>query len=314
VESFADDATVLALVDRVAIAQIKHIMELFARMSGLKANIDKCVLVPLGFDNDLPECFNESGFLVDNSVKILGCKIFNDTAKITENFNDTVTQLIKTKNFWSRFDLSLPGRIAVAKTLMLSKLSYLGCILDPDPAQLAEINNIVNNFVKGKLAVSVEKITAPPDRGGLGMINLEDFLTGIKIAWVRRAKNINDMWSTAITAANITKTEPLTGLGNTTIISKIHSAVAKFKLAVITHKKNILASPVVNNPIIIRAGVHTNNLNDVPVRIRQRIVNLTFSDLIINGSPFSRARIAAELEELRQEEVEKIFLALRYVV
>jgi hypothetical protein len=316
VESFADDATVLALADRAAILQIKLILENFAKISGLKANIDKCVLVPIGFDNDIPDYFYEAGFQIDNSVKILGCTVYNDTNKIGENFNETISQLIKVKNFWSRFNLSIPGRIAIAKTLMLSKLSYLGCMLDPDPVQLAEINNVIINFIRGKLNISVERITSPPDRGGLGMINIDDFLTGLKIAWVRRAKQINDMWSTAINCYEITRRDLGTGSENTMIISNIHKAFLKLKTAVILHKHNILVSPVVNNPVLNLAGVQSINLDNVPVPVplRRRIENLTFSDLIINNSPFSRARIATEFEGLRQEDVEKLFLALRYVV
>jgi hypothetical protein len=166
VESLADDATVLALANQLALSRIKNIMEQFASMSGLKANFDKCVLVPLGFENEIPQYFFDTGFAVDNSVKILGCQIFNDTNQLSENFNGVITQLIKTKIFWARFNLSLPGRIAVAKTLMLSKLSYLGCVLDPDPDQLNEINNIITSFIKGKMNISMEKITAPPDQGG----------------------------------------------------------------------------------------------------------------------------------------------------
>jgi hypothetical protein len=44
------------------------------------------------------------------------------------------------------------------------------------------------------------------------MINIADFLTGIKIAWVRRAKNIKDMWAFAINACNMTSPVPPPGI------------------------------------------------------------------------------------------------------
>jgi hypothetical protein len=316
VESFADDATVLALANQLALARIKIIMDQFASMSGLKANFDKCVLVPLGFDNEIPQYFADTGFFVANSVKILGCQIFNDTGRLSENFDDVIAQLIKIKNFWARFNLSLPGRIAVAKTLMLSKLSYLGCVLNPDPDQLNEINNIITNFIKGKLNISIEKITAPPDQGGLGMINIVDFLTGIKIAWVLRAKNIKDMWAITINACNMTCPVPSPGIHveGTVTIANIKKAVDRFAYAFHSYKKNILLSKVLHNPLLSRAGIQTVSIEDVPLPDRQLLLDLKFSDLILNGVPFTRRRISEEFASLRQQDREKIFLALRFAI
>jgi hypothetical protein len=199
VEGFADDATVLSHADRDALLAIKEILLSFARISGLKANFDKCILVPLGFDNlDLPEFFAESGFTVSNYAKILGCDVYNTQKNFKHNFNAVISQLIKVKNFWTRFNLSLPGRIAVAKTLMLSKISYLGCIMDPDPEQLNQMEQIVYLFIKGKLNVASSRITAPCELGGLGMIDIREHVTALKICWLKRSVNNDDLWAIAL--------------------------------------------------------------------------------------------------------------------
>jgi hypothetical protein len=93
------------------------------------------------------------------------------------NFDRVITQLINIRNFWTRFNLSMPGRLAVAKTLMLSRLGYLGCIIDLDMVQLGEIEKIIYTFVKGKLTVAEKRINVNPDSGGLGMINISEYLT-----------------------------------------------------------------------------------------------------------------------------------------
>jgi hypothetical protein len=67
----------------------------------------------------------------------------------------------------------------VAKTLMLSRLGYLGSIISPNPEQMAEIKNIIYGFVKGKLNVAHGRITAPIDKGGLGMIDLDHYLIAL---------------------------------------------------------------------------------------------------------------------------------------
>jgi hypothetical protein len=148
------------------------------------------------------------------------------------------------------------------------------------------------------------------------MINIADFLTGIKIAWVRRAKNIKDMWAFAINACNMTSPVPPPGIHveGTITLANIKNAVSRFSYAFFSYKKNTLQSTVLHNPILARAGVQTVSLNDVPVPDRQLFTDLKFSDLIPNGIPFTRRRIAEEFARLRQQDREKIFLALRFVI
>jgi hypothetical protein len=96
---------------------------------------------------------------------------------------------------WSRFRLTLPGRIAIAKSLLLSQVTYPGTVLDPSPQQLVEINRIIEDFVTYKVVISKERIYAPVSKGGLGMINIESFLAAQKCAWIRRCvSKINDVW------------------------------------------------------------------------------------------------------------------------
>jgi hypothetical protein len=243
--------------------------------------------------------------------------VYNETSNLSKNFDETISQLIKTKNFWARFHLSLPGRIAVAKTLMLSKLSYLGCILNPDPDQLLEINNIITSFVKGKMNVAHEKIMAPVEIGGLGMINLNDFLKCIKLAWIKRAKSIDDNWATAVVNIGLDKPDFYSNQNpdaiKQPIINNIYTAFCEFRSSAVLYKKNILLSPVVDNPVLIEKGVESIKINDVPVHLLDRFRELTFSDLIVNGSPFTRARIAAEFNGLPEEVQERIYKSLRFV-
>ena len=61
----------------------------------------------------------------------------------------TVEKIRQTANFWSRFKLSLPGRIGIAKGLMLSQINYFGCIITPSKDQIREMQNIMDNFIVG---------------------------------------------------------------------------------------------------------------------------------------------------------------------
>jgi hypothetical protein len=175
---------------------IKSNLLTFARVSGLKVNFEKCILIPIGFRGPIPQYFLDSGFKVDDNAKILGFTVFNDLNRLNSNFDEIISAVIRLRNFWSRFNLSLPGRIAVAKSLMLGRLGFIGCILDPDPVQLETLRNLIHSFIKGRLNVSVSRITIPVSLGGLGMIDIQDYLCALRCSWVRRAaKEQHDLWS-----------------------------------------------------------------------------------------------------------------------
>jgi hypothetical protein len=133
VEAFADDNTILALLDEPALVSIKQILQLFGNISSLKCNVDKSVIMIIGRENPqrVPDFVTNSGFAVVEEVKILGVKFTKNANDITQNFVSSIDKIRKTANFWTRFNLSIIGRINVAKTFMLSQLGYLGTIFTP---------------------------------------------------------------------------------------------------------------------------------------------------------------------------------------
>jgi hypothetical protein len=257
VEGFADDTSVLAKAEETALLAIKENLLNFELFSGLKVNFDKCVILVMGCGNVIPDFILNSGFQVSNHVTILGMEIFNDTVNLYRNFDRVITQIINIRNFWTRFNLSMPGRLAVAKTLMLSRLGYLGCIIDPDPVQLGEIEKIIYTFVKGKLTVSEKRINVKPDTGGLGMINISEYLTALKSSWIVRAKkNNSDHWSSVLHTTGIVNLDTYGDFGTGTvldgcpILSTILKAVKITHVQCIKSNNNILDSIVIKNPVL----------------------------------------------------------------
>jgi Reverse transcriptase (RNA-dependent DNA polymerase) len=150
VECFADDATLLGEASPEGIRCVKNALDDFAVISGLRCNIEKSVIMPIGYGNTpVPDFIVESGFAVVTSIKILGVVITPEFRDLKQNFDKTITNLTRIANHWSRFNLSLPGRIAVFNTFMLSQVGYLGCILSPAPEQIVQMESIVTGFVKG---------------------------------------------------------------------------------------------------------------------------------------------------------------------
>jgi hypothetical protein len=97
--------------------------------------------------------------------------------------------------FWSRFRLSLPGRIAIVKTLLIPQLNYVGCILTPSMQVINNIQAMIDEFALNGLRVSKDRYYLPPTEGGMGLIHVGTFLMAQKCSWIKRAHANNiDNW------------------------------------------------------------------------------------------------------------------------
>jgi hypothetical protein len=189
-KAFADDGTVLARSEECTLNEIVNIVNNFADISGLKCNMDKSTIMLMGYGNaPVPEWVLNSGFKLVRNTSVLGCDISSNIRDLHRNFEKTVNKVAGIKRFWERFNLSLAGRLAFAKSLMLSQVSYLGSIINPSPEQLSILKKLIYNFVQGQLAVAKDKITLEPQFGGLGMIDLDSFIPALQCSWLKRLNN-----------------------------------------------------------------------------------------------------------------------------
>jgi hypothetical protein len=135
------------------------------------------------------------GFTQVESMKILGIEIDNKLEHLEKNFGNCIVKMNQICANWNRFRLTLPGRIGIAKAMLLSQLSYPGTILEPTNMQLEEMNVIIERFVTQNIVIAKERIYCPVKKGGLGMIKLSSFLDSLKCIWIKRcAVEINDSW------------------------------------------------------------------------------------------------------------------------
>ena len=154
--AMADDADVLVSMDLNTLSAIKVILLLsdFGKLSGLCCNIEKTVLIPVGNILPISNKIIALGFEIKEKATILGMEISN-------NLNDfgacakKIADKIKTEaNWWNRFNLSLPGRISIAKAMLYSQVNYLGSFLPFTKEQIQEFSNPIENFVNGNLWIS----------------------------------------------------------------------------------------------------------------------------------------------------------------
>jgi hypothetical protein len=194
VYGLADDATVLTTMDVNSLSRIKAILEDFGSISGLECNVEKTILMQVGSNLPVEPEIVQLGFDIRDEITLLGLIIQKDSGVWEKNFSKISNAIKKEINFWIRFNLSLPGRIAISKSMLYSQLNYLGCFLPLTDIYITEWSNLIENYVLGPLNIAKNRRYLSRTEGGLGLFDIKLYLSGQKCNWVKRAKNLDDNW------------------------------------------------------------------------------------------------------------------------
>jgi hypothetical protein len=163
------------------LAKLKVNLISFEKLSGLACNVEKTNILCIGPGGNNDDDILEHGFSVKENLTVLGMKISNNFAedlcasevhvgrKISENI--------------TRFKLSLPGRIHIAKTMLYSQINYLGCFLRFSEASVARWETQIYKYVEGNLKIGKNRAFTPVKVGGLGLFRINNFLDAQKIRW-----------------------------------------------------------------------------------------------------------------------------------
>ncbi len=146
----ADDATVLTAMEVGSLSRVKNILASFGSISGLECNVEKTILMQVGSDSVIDQDILDLGFDVKKEFTLLGLIIENDTGNFQKSLNKITNAVKKEINFWIRFNLSLPGRIAISKAMLYSQLNYLGCFLPVHDDILQTWSNLIENYCSAR--------------------------------------------------------------------------------------------------------------------------------------------------------------------
>jgi exonuclease III len=192
--AFADDCNVFCKLERASLLKIKEILASYGEISGLICNVSKSSVLCIGDQNLFPENLTETGFDFSDSLTVLGLEI-NNTGNIAEQNGDKIKKKIADKiRTWSRFKLSLPGRIGIAKSMLYSQINYLGNFLLIPEYIIQEIEQKIANFVSGNLRIAYDRIFLNISLGGLGMFKIKQFLYAQRCAWVKKSVPADQIW------------------------------------------------------------------------------------------------------------------------
>ena len=265
--------------------------------------MDKSVIMYIGVDTPPPAYLNNFEFKLVDKIKILGIEISSNPSLLHACHDKTVLKITQIIRFWERFFLSLPGRINIAKTMILSQISYLGCIIPPSRDQIVRIRNILDRFLVGKLNISKDRIYMPTNLGGLGMIDISEFIISQQVVWIKRAfLSTRDNWR--VDLKHICKGNILS-LGKEYVpdsrfplLSYLAESFESFLKAFNKTNENISKSLLVNNPLLKRGRGDNRRINlnffsgNLPRLEEQSINKIVISDVSTGGRLLSLDEIS----------------------
>lgn len=164
----------------------------FASLSGLSINYDKSSAVWIGpLKNSNVKFLPEYNFAWNPATfKVLGIVFSLDIDNIVAlNYDGKLLEIKRIFNSWSRRNLTPFGKITVIKTLALSKLTYLFLNLpDPDDDFLGALQRMLFSFIWNGKNDRIKRTTMyqPYEEGGFKMVNVKDFLSGLKITALKK--------------------------------------------------------------------------------------------------------------------------------
>merc|ERR1711942_640425 len=100
-------------------------------LSGLQCNIEKTMVIPVGEINDPQQKLCEEINLEwADEFRILGFNIDNRLERLHTNIEICTRKVRAIINIWRKYNLTINGRMTVAKALLLSQYTYVATVLD----------------------------------------------------------------------------------------------------------------------------------------------------------------------------------------
>ena len=198
----ADDTT-LCLSDIESLRNAICEFQKFTICSGLKLNIEKTEIIPLGnlinkLDTIiLPESL--AGIQINTGpFKALGVWFSkNDEEIIDLNFKERLNSMQKLINIWNSRSLSLRGKIMIIRALILPQIQFLFSMIETPEHILKKIDEMLFKYLWNNKPSKIKRqtIIAPTEEGGLNMVDVYEVNNAAKYSWIKRlVSDIDGKW------------------------------------------------------------------------------------------------------------------------
>ena len=183
----ADDTTLL-LADIQSLQVALNLLHMFHKSSGLKLNYKKTEILNCGYDyNSKENPFNLSW--VKERVYALGTWFYKDISQCTLINHEMRLQMMRNViESWKHRHASLYGKVAIIKSLIISKVNYCLSSLPTPQWFIKDVQNDINGFLWNNKPPRLKHTTAISDykKGGIKMIDFESFVRAQKLCWIKR--------------------------------------------------------------------------------------------------------------------------------
>ena len=208
ISQYADDTEVLLSGDKKSFEETIRMIEDFGNKSGLLLNAGKSNAIWLGSKRNSKEKFMPHLSMTWNPerFKILGIWFSTDLNDCTEyNIGQKMQEVKALYKIWVKRQITPLGRVAVLKSLILSKLIHLWIHLPNPPENIVNtLQKAIFEFVWNKKRDRINRKTAvqPVLEGGLGIPDLKTYIKSLKLIWLRKLQKNNHKWKNIIISLN----------------------------------------------------------------------------------------------------------------
>ena len=193
VGAYADDVNIMMPRSEASIRETISTLDRFEILAGLRVNKDKTQMLRIGKGaTSAPILCEDLGLKWVTRMKILGINLSANPDEMLENFDEKISEIETLLNNFSYRNITVYGRVRVVKALALSKVTHLVQIIPSPPLpKIRKLQRVLNKFIwsgpgQKKTVIRQELAEQPPNRGGLGIPNLENFWDSLKLAWLSR--------------------------------------------------------------------------------------------------------------------------------
>jgi hypothetical protein len=189
-EAYADDLTIMIKWDLTYVKEVIMIIKDFELVSGLEINVNKTQLMLSGIEIDKDrqqQIENElEGIKIVKKIELLGIEIpWKLDNNLDRNWEKIENKIVNIANYWRQFNMSVGGRIMVAKTYLLSQVTYCLGVLPIKENTANRLNDLMIGFIKGRdRGIARERWFMELGEGGYGMIDVNIMDMCVKAAWV----------------------------------------------------------------------------------------------------------------------------------
>ena len=200
ISQFADDAQLINPGDQLSFESSIKVIHKFGDASGLFMNEEKTQAIWLGKSKNskvkyLPHLninWNPNKFKILGiwfTVNIQECEKINCQNKLEE-----VRTLL---NIWMKRSITPVGRVAILRSLLLSKLVHLWMLLPDPPDNIIDcIQKLCFRFVwqNKQDRISRKTVVKRVKDGGLSIPDVRKYIQALKLTWLRKYKATNHKW------------------------------------------------------------------------------------------------------------------------